>query len=123
MLGNRAANQISRNISKIKPKTRGNSAPITAPNTAPAALTAAMPLKSSSGNASNRKKYAIGVIILNRKAPNSADKVRLIIFLHSRVNHGCARDGIFLQCFSDFSLTIADFNPSKQLVGSGRNLS
>jgi len=74
---------MSKNISKIKPKTRGNSAPITAPITAPAALTAPRPFKPSSGNDSNTKKYAIGVIILNRKAPNSADKVRLIIFGHS----------------------------------------
>ena len=81
MLGNPAKNQISRNISKIKPKTRGNIAPIIAPKTAPAALTAAIPLKPSSGNASNRKKYAIGAAMLKRKAPNSAAKVLLIIFV------------------------------------------
>ena len=80
-----ATNQISRNISKIKPKTRGNSVPITAPKTAPAALTAAIPLKPSSGNASNRKKYAIGAMIPNKKAPNSAANVRLIIFVHSEL--------------------------------------
>ena len=37
----------------------------------------------SSGNASNKKKYAIGVTILKRKAPNSAAKVRLIIYVLS----------------------------------------
>ena len=58
---------MSKNISKIKPKTRGNSAP----KTAPAALTAPRPFKPSSGNDSDTKKYAVGVIILNRKAPNS----------------------------------------------------
>ena len=87
-LGNPAANQISRNISKIKPKTRGNSTPITAPKTAPAALTAATPLKPSSGNESNKKNYTIGVMILNRKAPNSAATVRLIILFFLNRNSG-----------------------------------
>ena len=67
----------------MKPKTRGNIAPITAPKTAPAAITSAIPMNPSSGNESNNKKYAIGVTILKRKAPKSAAKVRLIIYVLS----------------------------------------
>ena len=88
---------MSKNISKIKPKTRGNIAPTTAPKIAPATLTAPRPFKPSSGNDSNRKKYASGVIILNRKAPNSADKVRLIIVGHSGLCAEGARGSVGFQ--------------------------